>query len=119
MILTFDYEVFLGHQTGTIDNCVLKPTRQILEVLKQNNAKAIFFVDATWLLFLKENIPADLRLVEEQLLDIIKTGSTVELHLHPQWINAYIIGDKIEFKSLFLFNFRKLLRKTNGKAYRI
>ena len=71
----------------------------ILEVLKQNNAKAIFFVDATWLLFLKENSPDDLQIVAKQLLEIIKSGSTIELHLHPQWINAYKIGDKIAFKS--------------------
>jgi hypothetical protein len=37
--------------------------------------------------------------VAEQLRDIIKTGSSVELHLHPQWIQAYRIGDNIGFKS--------------------
>jgi hypothetical protein len=98
-IITFDYEVFLGRQTGTIENCVIKPTQLILEILKKNNAQAIFFVDATWLLFLKENFPADLQLVSEQLKDITKTGSSVELHLHPQWIKAYRTGNKIGFKS--------------------
>lgn len=108
VILTFDYEVFLGQQTGTIENCVLKPTRQILEVLRQNNAKAIFFVDATWLLFLKEKFQDDLQLIAEQLIDIIKTGSTVELHLHPQWINAYRKGDKIGFKSFAKYRLHSL-----------
>jgi hypothetical protein len=51
-IITFYYEVFLGHKTGTIETCVIKPTQLILEILHGNNAKAIFFVDATWLLFL-------------------------------------------------------------------
>jgi hypothetical protein len=111
VILTFDYEVFLGQQTGTIDNCVLKPTKQLLKILKQNNAKAIFFVDASWLLFLKENFPADLKLVAEQLIDIIKTGSTVELHLHPQWIDAYRIGDKIGFNSFENYSLYSLSQK--------
>lgn len=108
VILTFDYEVFLGEQTGTIDNCVLKPTQQLLKILEQNNAKAIFFVDATWLLFLKENFQDDLQLVAEQLKDIIKTGSTVELHLHPQWIDAYKIGDNIRFSSFEKYRLHSL-----------
>jgi len=99
IILTFDYEVFLGQDTGTINNCVIKPTNRILEILKQNNAKAIFFVDATWLLFLKENYPFDFQLVTRQIKEIIGTGSSVELHLHPQWLNAIKLNDKIVFTS--------------------
>ena len=82
-ILTFDYEVFLGPSTGSIQNCVLRPTRIILEVMQKHKAKAIFFVDATWLLFLQEHVPEDYHLVAGQLKDIILAGSSVELHLHP------------------------------------
>lgn len=99
VILTFDYEVFLGSQTGTITNCVIRPTQYVLEILKQNNSKAIFFVDATWLLFLKENFVADFNSVAEQLKDIIKAGSSVELHLHPQWLDAIKESDSIVFKT--------------------
>lgn len=99
-IITFDYEVFLGRQTGTIENSVLKPTEAILKVLKENNAKAIFFVDTTWLLFLKENFSDDFRLVTGQLRSIAESDSSVELHLHPQWINAVKIGNQINFNSL-------------------
>lgn len=100
VVITFDYEVFLGSKTGTVQNCVINPTRLILEILKKNNAKAIFFVDATWLLFLKENFPSDFQLVSEQLKDIIKTGSSVELHLHPQWLYANATEYRIAFNSL-------------------
>jgi Polysaccharide deacetylase len=98
-IITFDYEVFLGRKTGTIENCVIKPTRLILELLKKNNAKAIFFVDATWLLFLKVYFPTDLNLVTDQLKSIVELGSSVELHLHPQWLNASNTGSRIVFNS--------------------
>src|ERR1035437_7267252 len=108
VIITFDYEVFLGQQTGTIENSVIRPTKKILEVLKQNYAKAIFFVDATWLLFLRENFPEDLLRVTDQLKDIIKTGSTVELHLHPTWIQAYRIGDRIAFRSFENYKLQSL-----------
>ena len=107
-ILTFDYEVFLGQNTGTIENSVLNPTRKILQILEQNKAKAIFFVDATWLLFLKENFQDDFQLVAEQLKDIVKSESTVELHLHPQWIDAYKTGDKIGFKSFEKYKLHSL-----------
>ena len=99
-IITFDYEVFLGRETGTTENCVIRPTESILKVLKENNAKAIFFVDAAWLLFLKENMSDDFLLVTGQLKSIIESGSSVELHLHPQWISANKKGNRINLNSL-------------------
>jgi hypothetical protein len=98
-IITFDYEVFLGRNTGTIYNCVIKPTKLILDILKGNNAKAIFFVDATWLLFLKKNYLNDFLYIIEQLKEICKSGSSVELHLHPQWIQAKKTDKGIIFES--------------------
>jgi hypothetical protein len=107
-IITFDYEVFLGLQTGTIENCVIEPTRLILEILQQNNAKAIFFVDTTWLLFLQENFSGDFQIISQQLRDIIKSGSSIELHLHPQWKDAYRIGDNIAFRSFNHYSLHSL-----------
>lgn len=108
VIITFDYEVFLGQNTGSLLNSVITPTKLILEVLKKNNAKAIFFVDATWLLFLEENFPEDFQLVTHQVKDIINIGSSVELHLHPQWLQAYKKGNKIQFKSLEKYRLHSL-----------
>lgn len=107
-IITIDYEVFLGQETGTIENCILNPTKSILNILKEEKAKAIFFVDATWLLFLKENIYNDFQRVSDQLKDIIELGSSVELHLHPQWKDAFLIGDKIHFKSYAHYSLQSL-----------
>ena len=99
-VITFDYEVYLGRKTGTAENCVLKPTDKILEILKERNAKAIFFVDATWLLFIREHFPADFNKVAYQLKEIEKDGSFVGLHLHPQWLDAVVKDGNIEFTSL-------------------
>lgn len=107
-IITFDYEVFLGRKTGTIENCVIKPTQSILEILKRNSAKAIFFVDTTWLLFLKGNFYDNFQHIATQLKDIINSGSSVELHLHPQWIQAFRTGDKIAFKSFENYKLQSL-----------
>ena len=49
--------------------------------------------------FLADNFPDDFNLVSDQLKDVIKIGSSVELHLHPQWLQAYKMGDKIGFRS--------------------
>jgi hypothetical protein len=99
VILTFDYEVFLGSQTGTIRKSVIDPTNRVLSILRKHNAKGIFFVDATWLLFLRDNIPSEFKLVRNQIVDIVKAGSSVELHLHPQWLQASLIDGRIEFTS--------------------
>jgi hypothetical protein len=99
-ILTFDYEVFLGRHTGTLENSVIKPTESVLKILKENNAKAIFFVDTTWLLFLQKNFSEDFLLVTRQLKNIVESGSSVELHLHPHWRNASVYDNRIIFGSL-------------------
>lgn len=99
-IITFDYEVFLGRETGTVENSVLKPTSSILRILNENKARSIFFVDATWLLFLSEHFLDDFELISRQLQNIVKSGSSVELHLHPQWINASVTDNRITFNSL-------------------
>ncbi len=116
-IITFDYEVFLGSQTGTITNCVIKPTQYVLEILKGYNAKAIFFVDATWLLFLRENFPVDFQLVSDQIRDMIKAGSSVELHLHPQWLDACKKGEQIEFKSFNNYRLHSLTKVEIEKLF--
>jgi len=107
-IITFDYEVFLGSKTGSVENSVLKPAGEILKVLKKNAAKAIFFVDTTWLSFIKEHFPEDFEKVAKQLKDIVASGSSVELHLHPQWLDARVEGDAIVFNSLKHYTLQSL-----------
>lgn len=96
-IITFDYEVFLGRNTGTVEKSVIIPTNSIIKILKEKNARAIFFVDTTWLFFLKKYLPDDFRRVALQLKGIVESGSSVELHLHPQWLQASVTGGKIVF----------------------
>ncbi len=64
------------------------------------------------MLFLKDNFPVDFKLVSDQLKDIIKLGSSVELHLHPQWVQASKIGDKIIFKSFKNYRLHSLSQES-------
>jgi hypothetical protein len=93
IILTFDYEVFLGKDSGDIYNSLLKPTDRILEIFKENNSKGLFFVDATFLLKLKEENSDCFVKVKEQLHKILSYGSDIGLHIHPHWLDVKSIGE--------------------------
>ena len=100
VVLTFDYEVFLGAKTGGVYTSVIAPTARILDILKNNHARAIFFVDATWLLFIRAEIPIVYQNVVAQLKNIVKAGSSVELHLHPQWLDAIYKDGEVVFRTM-------------------
>ena len=42
VLFTFDYELFLGHRSGSVENCMILPTKKLLEVLKKYRAKVLF-----------------------------------------------------------------------------
>jgi peptidoglycan/xylan/chitin deacetylase (PgdA/CDA1 family) len=107
-VLTFDYELFLGLDSGTAMNSLIKPTNKIISILKNNGAKAIFFVDATYLLTLKRNRHKDLPLIEKQLKEIVSLGSSVELHLHPQWLDAKARENKWSFDTFDRYRLHSL-----------
>ncbi|HOV11255.1 MAG TPA: polysaccharide deacetylase family protein [Bacteroidales bacterium] len=94
ILLTFDYELFLGQRSGSIDNCLIRPTNKILEVLKRHGAKAVFFIDTTYLYRLEElsksNVSAekDLQKIKEQLLEMARDGHYLFHHIHPHWLDA-------------------------------
>ncbi len=103
LLLTYDYELFLGNRSGSVDECLLKPTYQTLDILKKYNAKAIFFVDTTYLLQLKtyfhiKECKDDFEKVIHQLQQIIKTGHYVFPHLHPHWLDAEYLRESNEWK---------------------
>jgi peptidoglycan/xylan/chitin deacetylase (PgdA/CDA1 family) len=98
-ILTFDYELFLGKKSGTAKKSIIEPTNRVIELLQKYNAKAIFFVDVAYLMTLKKFNHKDLKPIIKQLKKIIDIGSSVELHLHPQWLDAKPKGNEWEFTS--------------------
>ena len=96
-ILSFDYELFFGDKSGTVQRTLIEPTNIMLNVLDEVGAQATFFVDYLMLKFLeKENCKrtlADLKAIEEQLMDIVRRGHRIELHIHSHWIDAKYNGD--------------------------
>jgi hypothetical protein len=94
LLITFDYELFLGSRSGTVENCMIRPTNAILKILEKHNQKAIFFIDTTYLYRLSEIIgeypeaKSDYLRVYQQLIAIAKKGHCLFHHLHPHWLDA-------------------------------
>ena len=55
LLFTFDYELFLGLRTGIVQECMIDPTEKLISLFEDFNVKAVFFVDTTCLIRLKEN----------------------------------------------------------------
>ena len=97
LIYSFDYELFFGEQSGTVQKTLIEPTDILLDCLDAVHAKGNFFVD--YLMF--ESLEAinekraqdDLLLLKNQIRDIVKRGHRIELHLHPHWKDAKYNSD--------------------------
>ncbi len=93
MLFTFDYELFLGDDSGSVLNSMLKPTELILSSLKKLNLKnALFFVDTLYLYRLQNietnQTQSDYLSICNQLIQILKNGHFIFPHIHAHWYNA-------------------------------
>ncbi|HXB39769.1 MAG TPA: hypothetical protein VNZ49_04455 [Bacteroidia bacterium] len=98
ILFTFDYELFLGNRSGTAANCILLPTQKILELFNKHSISgAIFFIDTTYLLRLKDNSAKacreDLKKISEQIALICRDGHYVFPHLHAHWLDAIYLPE--------------------------
>ena len=97
VILSFDYELFFGDQSGTVVNTLIRPTNQLLDIMEDCGFRGNFFVDWQMLKYLKgattKRTDEDLELIINQLKDIVRRGHRIELHIHPHWVDAKYNGD--------------------------
>ena len=106
LFITFDYELFLGPKTGSVENCLIRPTERYLELAERLGIHYIFFVDVLYLLKLREHMAnheaskKDYHLIIVQLSEAVKRGHDIQLHLHPQWFySSYDEGGwKLDYK---------------------
>lgn len=86
-IITFDYELFFGSDSGSVDNCILRPTERLETLLNSYNIKATFFVDVGYLVRAEE-LKCDLdsiNNVKAQIQQLHLDGHDIQLHIHPHW----------------------------------
>lgn len=110
--VTFDYELFLGPKTGTVDNCLIKPTNRLMEIAQKHKVHFIFFVDVLYLIKAHEyintapTINEDYNKVYDQLVQLSYKGHDLELHIHPQWY--YSMYDTLKHQWCMDFKHYKL-----------
>jgi hypothetical protein len=104
IFLTFDYELFFGANTGTVQKCMLEPTERLLK-MAGNEIKLIFFVDVGFLVRLEELkgefsiLDKDLQQVRSQIRTMVEEGHDVQLHVHPHWEKSTFDGEKWVIKA--------------------
>ena len=90
--LTLDYELFLGKNPGSVNNCLILPTEALMKELDKFGVKATFFVDAAYLLRLKQLqdisdiLSDDYCRIREQINRLSQSGHSIQMHFHPQWL---------------------------------
>lgn len=94
IIISIDYELFLGENNDSYENILIKPTKKLLDIFNENSIKATFFVDVCCLQKSLEIENNDfIGKVNNQLISIAKCGQDIQLHIHPNWLlSKYIEG---------------------------
>ncbi len=111
IFLTFDYELFFGRKTGSVEKCLLEPTSRLMQLGEKFKAKFTFFVDVMYLMKLSSyqtdhGLRKDYTLILAQLTELINKGHDIQLHLHPHWLNAVYNGEwHLDYSNYRLQNF--------------
>lgn len=120
IILTFDYEIFFGKNSGTIENCILKPTNLLLDKMKQYNIKGIFFIDILYYLSLLKypELSKQAAAMKSQIQRMILEGHMAELHLHPHWLDAVYENNAWNFTSYKKYRFDNLNKEEQELVFK-
>jgi len=94
---TLDYELY-GNGSGDVFKHIIEPTEKLLAVADKYGVKFTFFFEVVeyWMLKkewnkgntmgYKEN---PISAMENQIMDACRQGHDIQLHIHPQWVDAY------------------------------
>lgn len=101
IILTLDYELF-GNGSGDVFEHIIIPTEKILSIARKYGAKLTIFFEVIEYWRLKEEWEKGNRMgyernpitiMEHQIKAAAKDGHDIQLHLHPQWVDAQWINN--------------------------
>ena len=94
-IFSLDYEIY-GTGRGDFSNLMITPTDQLLDIFDKYGAKLTIMAEVAEIMALKKSA-SFLRIaerIENQLVEVIKRGHDVQLHLHPAWFYAQYDGNR-------------------------
>jgi hypothetical protein len=109
IVLSFDHELSLGGVSGTYENNLFNPTRQILTEANNLGVKVTLFTDVLCSLRFRDwDQEGFVRPYEEQLRSACQSGHDVQLHLHPHWLDTtFDDGRFIQSSRYSLHEFRE------------
>ncbi len=96
LCLTLDYELF-GSGRGDVFKHIVEPTNRMLRICEQHKIKLSIFFEVVEYWKIKEAFENGISMgysanpataMEEQIKRAYQLGHDVQLHLHPQWIDA-------------------------------
>lgn len=91
IFLTYDYELFFGQPTGSVEKCIIEPTNQLRAIAKRTGVPMVFFIDVGYIKKLTEfaqqfeSAKSDLEIVRQQIETLVREGHDCQLHIHPHW----------------------------------
>lgn len=91
LFITYDYELFFGEPTGSVEKCIIEPTNLIRKIADKTGIKMVFFIDTGYLKKLREykdihpKVQHEYTLVKEQIENLVAEGHDCQLHIHPHW----------------------------------
>lgn len=121
-VLTLDYELF-GDGSGDVFRHMIEPTNRVLQICDKYGIKTTLFLEVVEYLKLKQewdrgntmgyqNNPVEA--IEKQLQSAAVNGHDIQLHIHPQWVDARYENEewKVDLSNWRLGSFRETGRYT-------
>jgi peptidoglycan/xylan/chitin deacetylase (PgdA/CDA1 family) len=96
LVLTYDYELF-GDGSGDVFRHMVNPTQKLLDICERYNIKMTVFFEVIEYLKIKNEWDKGNTMgysqnpaaaIHRQIQEVLRAGHDVQLHLHPQWIDA-------------------------------
>ena len=100
LIITFDYEIF-GDGSGDVFTHMIYPTQRILSICELHQIKTTIYFEVIEYLKMKQEWTSGNRMgytenpieaIENQLKTAALAGHDIQLHIHPQWVDAVYNG---------------------------
>jgi len=115
MALTLDYELY-GDGSGDVFEHMIHPTERILAICRHHDIRLTLFFEVLEYIRLKQEWASGNKMgytadptaaIEQQLQSMAAAGHDIQLHVHPQWVNAqYIDGAwQVDFENWRLGDF--------------
>jgi hypothetical protein len=104
IVLTVDYEIFFGNESGSVQKCMIEPSKRLLSILETNNSKMTVFWDILHFQRLielsdsNEICRIDAQNIKKQVQEFAKNGHDVQFHIHSHWLDAQFTDKKWHFK---------------------